>query len=240
MVSPASLPHGSLPTQQSVARWQFDRESGSLWLSAKALAWFGLAELATSEWKPRLLPRIAPADRSRLIDALLLAIDGQIVDCQIATAPPTPPRLLRLLGDEQPRGDAVGGLLIDVSRDAREREALIELAGLQRSFIDALPWPTCTYDDQGDVVLANRLWRRCADCAVQIDGETVLLPRLPEWLIRHAQGASTQGSVSGKLLAARLIAGDGVSQPAWLRRSAIRQSGTPLHLLSVESHPEGP
>lgn len=240
MVTLAPLPPGNLPTQQSVARWRFDRETGSLWLAGEALSWLGLGELPAADWKARLLPRIAPADRSRLIDALLQALDGEIVDCQLATAPPAPPRLLRLIGDEFNRGSTVGGLLIDVSRDAREREALIELAGLQRSFIDALPWPTCAYDDGGDVVLANRLWRRCADCAVQIEGETVPLPRLPEWLTRHPQRFRAREVASSKLLAARLIADDGESQPAWLRRSAIRQSGTPLHLLSVESHPEVP
>jgi PAS domain-containing protein len=240
MVSRTPPPPAPLPLQPSVARWRLERRSGALWLASEALAWFGLAELAAHDWKAQLLPRIAAADRSRWIDALLRALDGVAVDCQIATHPPAPPRLLRLIGDENSAGDSVGGLLIDVSRDVRERDALLELAGLQRSFIDALPWPTCAFDDHGDVVLANRLWRRCADCAVQLEGETIALPALPEWLARQPLRFASADAAAGKLLAARLIDHGGDSQPAWLRRSAIRQAGTPLHLLSVESRPDTP
>lgn len=240
MVTTPSPPPGGPPALPSVARWQLDRRDASLRLTAEALAWFGLADLDPRGWKAQLLPRIAPADRSRWIDAMLVASDGGGVDCQIATTQPAPSRLLRLIAQES-GGDIVGGLLIDVSRDVREREALLELAGLQRSFIDALPWPTCAFDDQGDVVLANRLWRRCADCAVQIGDQSIALPALPEWLARQvAADAGARERTSGRLLAVRLVDSKGNSQPAWLRRSAIRQAGTPLHLVSVESRPETP
>lgn len=225
----------SLPPRPGPARWHYDSSNG-LSLSESALGWLDLADFDSREWKRRLMPRLALADRTRLVEALLRGLDGESVDLQVATQDADQPRMLRLIGDGSRDGRRLEGMLLDVSRDARERDALLELAGLQRSFIDALPWPACAYDEQGDVLLANRLWRRCADCTVELDGQQIELPSLPEWICRH-RGDFEGGSAGERHLSVTLHSAEGWQQPARIHRSALRQAGTPLNVLSVESRP---
>ena len=216
-------------------RWRFEQDSG-LWLSEAACAWFELGDLRPQEWKQVLLPRLAAPDRTRLIEALLLGLDGRPIDVQVASLDSAAPRMVRWIADASSDRRSLEGMLLDVSRDARERDALLELAGLQRSFIDALPWPACAYDEAGDVMLANRLWRRCADCTVGLGSAEVALPELPEWLCRH-RGDFAGGSAGDRHLPVTLRRSDGLQQPARLHRSALRQGGTPLNVLSIESRP---
>jgi PAS domain-containing protein len=183
-----------------------------------------------------VLAKLTASDRTRLVAALLAGLDGVPIDVQTATADRGSPRLLRWMADASLDGRSLDGMLLDISRDTRERDALLELAGLQRSFIDALPWPACTYDEAGDVLLGNRLWRRCADCTLELGGEEVPLPQVPEWLCRH-RGDFAGGSAGERHLAVVLRSSDGRQQPAWLHRSGLRQGGTPLNVLSVESRP---
>lgn len=218
------------------ARWRFALDAG-LWLSDQALAWLDLPQTAAAQWKTTVTPRLAVTDRPRLIEALLRALDGEPLDVQTATLESgDSARLLRWIADGSRDGRSLDGMLLDVSRDAREREALLELAGLQRSFIDALHWPACAYDEAGDIVLANRLWRRCADCTIVFDGREVALPDLPEWICRE-RGDFHAGGASERQLQVILRSSEGAEQQARLHRSALRQSGTPLNVLSIESRP---
>lgn len=216
-------------------RWRYAIDSG-LVLSTSALRWLELDALDPRQWKAQLMPQLAAADRTRLVEALIRGLDGEPLDVQVATSERAGSRMLRWIADGSSDRQHLEGMLLDVSRDAREREALLELAGLQRCFIDALPWPACAYDEAGDVLLANRLWRRCADCSVEIDGKLIGLPELPEWLCRE-RGDFNAGSTSERQLAVILRDGQGGQQPARLHRSALRQSGTPLNVLSMESRP---
>jgi PAS domain-containing protein len=231
-VDPATLP---APSRLGPTRWQFDASSG-LTLSEAARYWFDLPDYRAHAWKQTLLPRLAKADRTRLVEALLRGLDGEAIDVQVASSDNAAPRMMRWIADASRDARSVDGMLLDVSRDARERDALLELAGLQRSFIDALPWPACAYDEVGDILLANRLWRRCADCSVELDGRIIELPELPDWLCRH-RGDFAGGMAGERILAVTLRSNEGDAQPARLHRTALRQGGTPLNVLSVESRP---
>lgn len=229
---PAAAPAASA----GPARWRFALDSG-LWLSDQALHWLDLIEPAAMQWKSVLTPRLAVTDRPRLVEALLRALDGEPLDVQTATLEcGDSARLLRWIADGSRDGRSLDGMLLDVSRDAREREALLELAGLQRSFIDALHWPACAYDEAGDIVLANRLWRRCADCTIVFDGHEVALPDLPEWICRE-RGDFHSGGASERQIAVILRSSEGEAQQARIHRSVLRQAGTPLNVLSIESRP---
>jgi hypothetical protein len=205
-------------TRHGPTRWQFDLASG-LQISAAARGWLDLPAFSGPDWKRVVLTRLATSDRTRLVAALLAGLDGVAIDVQTATADRDSPRLLRWIAAASLDGCSLDGMLLDISRDTRERDALLELAGLQRSFIDALPWPACAYDEAGDVLLGNRLWRRCADCTLELGGEEVPLPQLPEWLCQH-RGDFAGGSAGERHLAV-----------------ILRQGGTPLNVLSVESRP---
>lgn len=225
------------PTSSSAGpgRWRFAPDTG-LWLSRQASVWLALdPAAAAAQWKSTVLPKLAVSDRTRLVESLLRALDGEPLDVQTVTLDQgAAARMLRWIGVGSQDGRSLDGLLLDVSRDAHEREALLELSGLQRSFIDALPWPACAYDESGDVLLANRLWRRCADCTVDLEGSEVPLPDLPEWMCRE-RGNFHAGGTGERLLQATLRSSEGHEQPASIHRRAVRQGGTPLNLLSVES-----
>ncbi|MCK7594413.1 hypothetical protein [Pseudomarimonas salicorniae] len=216
-------------------RWCYDSRLG-LTLSEAARGWFELSEYRAEQWKQCLLPRLAAADRTRLIDALLRGLDGEPIDVQVATQDSSIPRIVRWIADGSSDLVRLEGMLLDVSRDAREIDALMELAGLQRSFIDALPWPACAYDESGDVLLANRLWRRCADCTIGIGQTEIPLPALPEWICRH-RGDFDVGATGERHLSVLLRSSEGSEQPARIHRTALRQGGMPLNVLSLESRP---
>ena len=71
---------------------------------------------------------------------------------------------------------------------------------------------------------------------MELDGRIVALPQLPERLCRE-RGDFHAGSASERQLAVTLRSSDGAEQPAKLHRSALRQGGTPLNVLSMESRP---
>ncbi|GIX35084.1 MAG: hypothetical protein KatS3mg126_0863 [Lysobacteraceae bacterium] len=198
-------------------------------LDRRALGWLELDALAPRSWKPTLLPRIAASDRTRLIDALLEGLEGGSVDLQVATLSQTQPRTLHWLAAPGPRRQGLDGLLLEVSQPSREHDALLELAGLQRGFIDALPWPACLFDEAGDVLIANRAWRRKRGLQVTLGHETLSLDALPEALARHAAERT-----AGKPIRAHLIDPHHGTLALRLHLQPLRQSGTPLTLLGCE------